>query len=51
MLQSNPQMQQTLKQLKNMSNGKSPREFFMQMAKQNGVGETTLSILDEMFKN
>ena len=51
MLQQNPQMQQTLTQLKNMANGKNPQDFFMQIAKQNGVEETTLNLLSEMFSN
>lgn len=51
MLQNNPQMQQTMTQIKNISNGKNPKEFFMQMAKQNGVEETTLALLDELFNN
>lgn len=36
-MQSNPNMQQTMTQLKNMSNGKSPREMVMQLAKQQGI--------------
>ena len=51
MLQQNPQMQQTLMQLKNMVGNRNPKEFFMQMAKQNGVEETTLSMLGQMFDN
>ena len=51
MLQQNPQMQQTLTQLQNMANGRNPRDFFMQIAKQNGVEEATLSMLGEMFNN
>lgn len=50
-LQQNPQVKQTMTQLQNMANGRSPKEFFMQMAKQNGVDETTLSMLSEMFDN
>ena len=51
MLQQNPQMQQTLMQLKNMVGNRNPKEFFMQMAKQNGVEETTLVMLNQMFDN
>lgn len=51
MLQQNPQMQQTLTQLKNMVGNRNPKEFFMQMAKQNGVEETTLVMLNQMFDN
>jgi hypothetical protein len=51
MLQQNPQMQQTLTQLKNMVGNRNPKDFFMQLAKQNGVEETTLAMLGEMFNN
>ena len=51
MLQQNPQLQQTLIQLQNMANGRSPKEFIMQMAKQNGVEEATLSMIGDMFNN
>jgi hypothetical protein len=50
-MQQNPQMQQTLNQLKNMVGNRNPRDFFMQLAKQNGVEETTLAMLVEMFNN
>ena len=51
MLQQNPQMQQQLTQLKNMANGRNPKEFIMQMARQNGVEEATLAMLNQMFDN
>lgn len=51
LMQQNPQIQQTLTQLKNMANGRSPKEFIMQMAKQNGVEEATLVMLNQMFDN
>jgi hypothetical protein len=50
-MQQNPQMQQTLTQLKNMVGNRNPKDFFMQLAKQNGVEETTLAMLGEMFNN
>lgn len=50
-MQQNPQMQQTLTQLQNMANGRNPKEFIMQMAKQNGVEEATLAMLGEMFND
>lgn len=37
LLKSNPQVETTLKQLKNMSQGQSPKDFAMQLAKQKGV--------------
>lgn len=51
MLQANPQMQQTLTQLKNMVGNRSPKEFFMQLAKQNGADDMALAMLGEMFNN
>ena len=50
-MQQNPQMQQTLTQLQNMVGNRNPKEFIMQLAKQNGVEETTLAMLGEMFNN
>lgn len=49
MLQNNPQMQQTLTQLKNMAQGRSPKEFIMQLARQNGADETTLNMINEIL--
>lgn len=37
LIQRNPNIQQTMTQFKNMSNGKSPREMVMQLAKQKGI--------------
>lgn len=51
MLQQNPQMQQQLTQLKNMANGRSPREFVMQMAMQNGLQASTIEIINEILGN
>lgn len=51
MLQNNPQMQQSLNQLKNMANGRNPKDFILQMAKQNGIDEATLSMISQMFDN
>lgn len=42
LFQMNPQVGQMQTQMKNMSNGKSPMEFIMQIAKQNGVSEQNL---------
>ena len=50
-IQQNPQMQQTLTQLQNMVGNRNPRDFFMQLAKQNGVEEATLAMLGDMFNN
>ena len=49
MLQQNPQMQQQMAILKNMAQGKSPKEFFTQLARQNGVSEQNMQQLMQMF--
>ena len=39
---NNPQMQQNLKQLQNMAGNMNPRDFAIQLAKQNGMSEQQL---------
>lgn len=51
MLQNNPQMQQTLTQLQNMANGRNPKEFIMQIAKQNGIDEVAIGLINEILNN
>lgn len=51
LIQQNPQVQQTLTQMKNMAGNRSPKEFIMQMARQNGVEEATLGMIEGMFNN
>ena len=51
MIQRNPQVQQQIAMLQNMSQGKSPKEFFAQLAKQNGVNEQNMAQLMQMFGN
>lgn len=51
LIQQNPQLQHTLTQMKNMAGNRSPKEFVMQMARQNGVEETTLGMIEDMFNN
>jgi hypothetical protein len=50
-MQQNPQMQQTLTQLQNMANGRNPKEFIMQIAKQNGIDEVSIGIINEILNN
>lgn len=50
MLQSNPNYSQMLSQMKNMANGKSPKEFLTQLAKQNGVSEENINAIQQMFR-
>lgn len=49
LIQQNPQIQNTLVTLRNMSQGKNPREFFSQLARQNGVNEQNMAQLMAMF--
>lgn len=46
---NNPQLQMYKKQMQNMANGKSPQEFLMQLARQNGVTEENMSNIRNMF--
>lgn len=51
LMAQNPHLQQTLTQMKNMAGNRSPKEFVMQIARQNGVEETTLGMIEDMFNN
>ncbi len=42
---NNPNMQRTLTQIKNMSNGKNPKELALQLAKQRGIDPKQLEEL------
>lgn len=50
MLQRNPQLNQVLSQIQNMAQGRSPQEFVMQLARQNGVNEQNMKALQQLFK-
>jgi hypothetical protein len=50
-MQQNPQMQQTLTQLQNMVGNRNPKDFFMQFAKQNGIDEVSIGIINEILNN
>ena len=50
MFQQNPQLQQQMQTVKNMMNGKNPREFVTQLAKQNGVNEQSMQMLMQLFQ-
>lgn len=51
LIQRNPQYSQMLTQIRNMSNGRNPQEFVMQLARQNGVSEQNMAQLMQMFGN
>ena len=42
LMQNNSQMGQMQTQLQNMAQGRSPKEFLLQLARQNGVSEKNL---------
>ena len=50
LIQQNPNIQNALYTLQNMSKGKNPKEFFSQLAKQNGVNEQNMAQLMAMFQ-
>jgi TolA-binding protein len=49
MLQNNPQMQQTFKQIQNMAGDMDPRDFAIKLAKQNGMTEQQLMNIARQF--
>jgi hypothetical protein len=49
LIQRNPQYSQMLTQIRNMSQGRSTKEFVMQLARQNGVSEQNLAQLMQML--
>ena len=51
LIERNPQYSQMLTQIKNMSQGRSTKEFVMQLARQNGVNEQNMAQLMQMFGN
>ena len=46
-MQSNPQINQMMEQIKNMAQGRTPKEFITQLALQNGVDQ---SRIDQLMK-
>lgn len=49
LIQANPQTAQMLQTVKNMANGKDPKQFFSQLAMQNGVDQNNLNMIMQMF--
>ena len=49
MINANPQVYQLLQTVKNMANGKDPKQFFSQLAMQNGVDQNNLNMIMQMF--
>ena len=50
LLQRNPQYSQTLTQLKNMANGMPMDKFVMQLARQRGLDQNTLSQIENLLR-
>lgn len=49
-MQQNPQVGQLMTQFRNMSNGRAPKDFVMQMARQSGLSEQNISAIQQMFQ-
>lgn len=49
LIQQNPQYNQTLNQLQNMANGMPMDKFVMQLAKQKGIDNNTLSQIERLL--
>lgn len=49
LMQRNPEVNQALETLKNMANGRNPKEFFAQLARQNGLNEENTKQIMAMF--
>ena len=49
-MQHNPKVGQLMTQFRNMSNGRNPRDFITQLARQNGVSDQNISAIQQMFK-
>lgn len=49
MMQKNPQVGQVQSQLQNMAQGRTPAEFILQLAKQNGASEQNLQGLAKIL--
>ena len=49
-MQQNPQVGQLMTQFRNMSNGRNPRDFITQLARQNGVSDQNISAIQQMLQ-
>lgn len=49
LIQQNPQLMQTANQLRNMANGRNPKEFVIQLARQNGATEENMEFMKQFF--
>lgn len=51
LFQQNPQLQTLQTQFSNMAKGKNPKEFVMQLAKQNNVDQATFNMINKILGN
>lgn len=49
MFQQNPNLQNQLQVIKNMANGRNPKEFLTDLAKQHGANEQSLQYIQQFF--
>lgn len=50
MMQQNPNVQQQMQVIRNMANGRNPREFFTDLARQHGANEQSIEYLNGFFQ-
>lgn len=51
MIQQNPQTRQMITQMRNMAGNRSPQEFIMQLAKQNGADDNALQMISQILNH
>lgn len=51
LMQKNPQYNLALTRYQNMTQGRNPKDFILQMARQNGLTEENAKLLTELLKN
>lgn len=50
LMQRNPNYQQAMQRLQNMAQGQDPKQFVMQLARQNGVSQENLQAMQDLFR-
>ena len=50
LMQQNPQLNLLMTQFQNMSKGQNPRDFVVQLAKQNGLSEQNINAIMQIFR-
>lgn len=49
LMQRTPQFNEIMARLQNMAQGRNPREFLLQLARQNGINEKNIEAISQMF--